>query len=153
MKTTIKLIAVISVIAITAFAKSDPNEIIIEAQVDGPSALHIKPNSIYWENGVNAKPGRANLLNEPTYVNGVAWTPKWKKTKEDRGSDTTTPYRAGLGTTDLKFEVVSVTLERGQSGIEERSAVVGRREAGEYVITIPDTQSGERWYKLVIKKQ
>jgi len=153
MKTTIKLIAVISVIAITAFAKSDPNEIIIEAQVDGPSALHIKPNSIYWENGVNAKPGRTNLLNEPTYVNGIAWTPKWKKTKEDRGNDTTTPYRAGLGTTDLKFEVLSVTLERGQSGIEERSAVVGRREAGEYVIAIPDTQSGERWYKLVIKKQ
>jgi len=153
MKTTTTLIATVLALAINAQAETKPEELVIEAQVDGPSALHIKPSSIYWENGVNAKPGKANLLNEPTYVNGIAWLPKWKKPKEGRGSDSTSPYAVGLGTTDLKYELLSVTLERGQTGIEERSSIVEKREHGEYVITIPDVQSGERWYKFVVRRK
>lgn len=153
MKTTTTLFTAVFALAINAYAETKPGELVIEAQVDGPSALHIKPGSIYWENGVNAKPGKANLLNEPTYVNGIAWLPKWKKPKEDRGDDRTAPYAVGLGTTDLALELLSVTLERGQAGIEQRSTIVEKREHGEYIITIPDVQSGERWYKFVVRKK
>jgi len=141
------------VFAVNSIAQANPDELVIEAQVDGPSALHIKPNSMYWENGVNAKPGRANLLNESTYVNGIAWLPKWKKQKESRGEDKTLPYNVGLGSTNLALELLSVTMEKGQVGVDKRSAIVEKQEHGEYIITIPDAESGERWYKFVVRKK
>src|SRR5437868_14127190 len=69
------------------------DDVIIEALVDGPSALHIRQGAIYWVNGGNAKPGRADLRNEPTYVNGAAWNPRWKNMKNDRGADKSLPFQ------------------------------------------------------------
>jgi len=132
---------------------ADVNEIIIEAHVDGGSALHVRPSSIYWENGDAAKPGRMNLLDEPTYVNGAAWTPRWKNQKEDRGKDKSAPYQISIGTADLEFELLSVTEQRGEAGILKRTPVVAKREGGEFVVTIPDSETGGCWYKFVLRKK
>ena len=67
-------------------------ELTIEAFVDGPSSLRFTRSGFYWSNGRNAKPGRHDALNEPTYVNGKAWMPRWSKGHTDRGEDTTEPF-------------------------------------------------------------
>jgi hypothetical protein len=87
MNTIAKLLILVFAAAPFSLQSKEVKEITIEAFIDGPSALHIRPTSIFWENDQNAKPGRVNLLNEPTYVNGIAWKPRWKEEKHDRGKD------------------------------------------------------------------
>ncbi len=136
----------------SAVAALPSEEVVIEAWVDGPSALHVRQGSIYWVNGANAKPGKGSLLNEPTYVNGVAWMPHWKNPKADRGADRSQGFQIPLDTTDLEYELLAVTTERGGTGIEKRTPVTAAKEGGEFVIVIPDPESGARWYKFVLRK-
>lgn len=90
-----------------------PKEITVEALVDGPSVLHFSPTGIYWTNGGNAKPGRHEAHNYPTYVNGKAWTPKWGKDGDDRGVDQSEAYPMQIGSTEYEMEVVSISDRRG----------------------------------------
>ena len=153
MNKTAKLLILICAAVPFSLRAEEVKEITIEAFIDGPSALHIRPNSIFWENGENAKPGRANMLKEPTYVNGIAWKPHWKDEKHDRGKDQSSPYQIAIGTADLDFELLAVTQQRGQTGLEQRTPVVAARNGGEFIITIPDPESGQRWYKFVLRKR
>jgi len=68
------------------------NQVTILAYVDGPSDLHVTRQGMYWFNGINAKPGRHEGHNDPTYVNGTPWFPKWGKPQEDRGVDKSAIY-------------------------------------------------------------
>jgi hypothetical protein len=67
-------------------AESSAAVLTVESLVDGPSTLVVRRDGLFWENGDNAKPG---LLREPTYVNDVAWMPKWNVPGQERGFDRT----------------------------------------------------------------
>jgi hypothetical protein len=51
--------------------------------------------------------------------------------------------KPSLGTADLDFELLAVTQQRGQTGIEQRTPVVAAKKGGEFVITISDSESGQ----------
>ncbi len=130
-----------------------PNELVVEGLVDGPSSFHLRPEGVYWVNGANAKPGKHEGHDEPTYINGVAWMPHWSHSKQERGADKSEIYRIDFGTTDVDYELLAVTQERGATGIEHRTEVATKHEGNEFVVTIPDPESGHRWYKFVLRKK
>ncbi len=150
MKTTIAALLFPTFVLAQGFA---PTELVVEAIVDGPGYFHVRPEGVYWESGHAAKPGKWNGRNEPTYVNGTAWMPRWGKSREDRGKDRTELYRVGLGSVDLEFELLAVTKKQGESGIEKRTEVASKVEGNEFIVTIPDPEPEARWYKFVIRKR
>lgn len=130
------------------------NSVIIEALIDGPSELRVKKDGIYWINGGNAKPGRHEGQEEPTYVDGKSWRPNWKNARADRGVDrTATKSVDGLDPTKVDFKLLSVTMTRDGVGIEKRDEIKVNMLQEELSILIPDSQSGSRWYKLALVKR
>ncbi|HEX5176339.1 MAG TPA: hypothetical protein VFV83_04875 [Chthoniobacteraceae bacterium] len=148
---SILITLLLSMPSIAAAQQPSRYEIVIEAFVDGPSTLRFTRSGFYWQNGPNAKPGRLGGRNEPTYVNGKEWMPKWRKPGSDRGRDSSEPFAWSIGQTDLQFHVESIGTERGEIGIEKRKEIEGKRQKGEFWITIPDPEPGARWYKLLIR--
>jgi hypothetical protein len=124
------------------------DEIIVEALVDGESEFHIRPETVWWESGTVSKPGKWSGQDQPTYINGVAWMPRWRDGKNKSAS-----YSIALKATDLEFELLAVTAHRGGTGIEERSPVTAKQEGGHFVIRIPDPEIGARWYKFAVRKK
>src|SRR5436190_213485 len=87
------------VATLTVAHAADVDEIIVEALIDGDSEFHVRPDSVWWESGRVAKPGKWSGQDEPTYINGTAWRPRWR----DQGSksgDKSAPHPIGLKTTD-----------------------------------------------------
>ena len=124
----------------------------IEALVDGPSTLRIGRDRIYWINGGNAKPGY--WVNEPTYINGDAWTPKWGQPDKGRGVDRSDNRAVALPTLDLQGELVSNQPTRGVDRIDSsRTPVNIKRSGEEIVVTIPDPEPGARWYKVLFRER
>ena len=147
----IALLGLCFAIALPAQTAPAPYEITVEALVDGPSSLRFTRTGFYWRNVGNAKPGRHGAQNEPTYINGRPWMPKWRKPGNDRGDDTTEPNAWNIPSLDLQVELLAVTAERGKAGIENRQAIEKKRQGNEFVIQIPDPEPGSRWYKLLIR--
>ena len=130
-----------------------PDELVVEALVDGGSSFHLRSEGFYWVNGSASKPGRWGGRNEPTYINGAAWTPRWAKNSQNSGPDKTEINRIAFGTVDVDYELLAVTKERGGTGIDKRTSVGTKREGSEFVVTIPDPEAEARWYKFVLRKR
>jgi hypothetical protein len=126
-----------------------PKVIIIETLIDGPSELRVKKDGVYWINGGNAKPGRHDGQEEPTYVNGKSWRPNWRESEKDRGVDrSATKSVEGVDPAKTEFNLVMVGFARDSVGIEKRDEIQITRKEGELSIVIPDGQSGSRWYRF-----
>jgi hypothetical protein len=129
----------------------------IEADIDGGSELHIMPYGIYWKQlgsyGAE-KPGRSNGTNLPTYLDGAAWMPSWGKPKETRSDDRTGVLFMPIGRADMEFTLLAVggnskVKDPGTiTGIERRDPVTSATRDGEQVVSIPDTQGGDKWYRI-----
>ncbi len=145
--------SLLTLLALTATLAAEPAtyEVTIEALVDGPSTLHFTKTGFFWQNEGNAKPGRHDAHNEPTYVNSRPWTPKWRKPEKERGDDTSDTFPWVIGSLELECELVAVTRERGGSGIEKRTPLERKRDGGEYTVRIPDPEGGSRWYRIVVR--
>lgn len=142
-------------LALTSFSLSSaadstqPIKFMIEVLIDGPSELRIKKDGIYWINGENAKPGRHEGQEVPTYVNGKSWRPNWKNSRQDRGVDrTATKSLDGIDPTKVQFNLRMVGMTRDGSGIEKRDEIRTSMAGDEFSIIIPDSQSGSRWYRF-----
>lgn len=137
-----------------ALAPLPVDALLIEAQIDGPSELRVKKDGIYWINGPNAKPGRHERQNFPTYLNGREWRPVWQEPEKDRGRDTSsTEAVPGLDPKTLNFTLLSVGQTREAAGIEERDKIEVTSKEGELAIRIPDSQGGSRWYKFELSSR
>jgi hypothetical protein len=130
-----------------------PKELIIEAFIDGPSSFHLRREGFYWRNGNASKPGKWGGRDEPTFINGKAWKPRWRKSKKGGGPDSTEMERMAFGTIDVEFELLAVTKEKGDSGMETRTPVGTKRDGNEFVVTIPDPEPEARWYTFVLRKR
>lgn len=126
-----------------------PQIVVIETLIDGSSELRVKRNGIYWINGGNAKPGRHDGQEEPTYVNGKSWRPNWRESEKDRGVDrSATKSVDGIDPAKTDFKLVMVGFARDSLGIEKRDEIEVNRKGEELSIVIPDSQSGSRWYRF-----
>jgi len=151
---TIVLSALISFASIHSHATGAvPDELIIDAFVDGPSTLHLTPDGLYWTNGTHEKPGKWHGANEATYVNGVAWNPVWGRPQSNSGPDKSQLYPLKLNSVDVNFHLVAVTQERGEPGKEKRTPPIAKRDGVEFIVIIPDPESGPRWYRFSLKKR
>lgn len=130
-----------------------PNSIVIEALIDGPSELRVKKDGIYWINGANAKPGRHEGQEEPTFVDGKPWRPNWREARQDRGVDrSASKTMENLNPDKLEFKLLNISRSRGAPGLIQRDKVEVRKVNGEVSITIPDSQGGSMWYRFALVK-
>lgn len=133
--------------------EAPPNSVVIEALIDGPAELRVKKDGIYWINGGNAKPGRHEGQEEPTYVDDKSWRPNWKYPKQDRGVDrTATKSVEGIDPQKIDFKLLNVTVSRKGIGIEKRDPIQVNMIDEELSILIPDSQGGSRWYRFALVK-
>lgn len=144
-------LAITMCLAQTPQGKTNPKEITIDAYIDGPSTLHLSLAGIYWTNGGNAKPGRHDAHNYPTYVDGKPWIPKWGKEGDDRGQDTSDVYPLTLTTIDYELEVMGISDRKGSSKKDRRTEPAPVRQNGEFVVNINDPENGAKWYKLRLR--
>lgn len=135
----------------TTALRPNPKEITVEAYIDGPSTLHLSLAGLYWTNGGNAKPGRHDAKNHPTYIDGKSWIPKWGKDGDDRGADKSDTYPLQLTTTEYELEVVGISDRKGRSTKDRRTEPSPVRQDGEFRIDIPDPEVGAKWYKLRLR--
>ena len=127
------------------------NALVIEAFIDGPSELRVRKDGLYWINFDNAKPGKHDNANYPTYINGKAWQPGWKNARKARGADKSSVHATSSNDPGkLELKLLAVTLARGQTGIEKRDEIKVSVVDQELSIIIPDGQSGARWYKFAL---
>jgi len=122
----------------------------VQAYVDGPSELHVTPEGVYWINGPNAKPGRLDGANFPTYINGEAWFPLWHNMRQDRGVDKSFRHVIHSDSLEFDFKLISVGYTKDDGGMVRRSPVMSEMEGADYVIHIPDPEPGAMWYKFVL---
>jgi len=147
------LFAALFVISTAAAAEPPPAEAprtTIEALIDGPSELRVTASGIYWINTRNAKPGRHDRRDEPTYVNDKPWKPAWKKPGEERGEDTSDPYPLKLDPGHLQFELLAVGDTHDATGIQKRSPITVKKAGAELSILIPDPERGSKWYRFAL---
>lgn len=142
-----------NLLLLTSFGRAadtkGPQTFVIESVIDGPSELRVKKDGIYWINGGNAKPGRHEGQEMPTYVNGKSWRPNWKESRKDRGVDrSATKSVEGIDPSKIEFKLVMVGLTRDGVGIEKRDEVRTAKAGDEFSIVIPDSQTGSRWYRF-----
>lgn len=122
----------------------------VEALIDGNSELHVTKDGIYWMvPGGEAKPGLHENADEPTYVDGRRWKPKWRVSGE-RGPDTSEEYPIQTTSPKLMVETLNVSKERSGKN-ENRTPVATSVRDDHFVIKIGDPEGGSRWYKLRIK--
>lgn len=143
-------LAFIFTMAFAAVAAAQEPGVVVQALVDGPSELRVTQQGLYWVNGANAKPGRHEGRNEPTYVNGVAWTPVWQHNDEERGIDKSDVYALPETTLRLNVDLLSVGEKQDAEDIEVRTPIKVISGADEVAIIIPDPEPGPRWYKFRI---
>ncbi len=127
---------------------SDTDTVLIEALIDGVSELVVSPTGISWRNYRWAKPGRHNGRNEPTWVNGKAWKPKWKRPRVERGSDVTQELPLAIGKTSYKLEVLSIGRSRKARGTQNRGPIKARQRGKNFVVAINDAAGSSAWYRF-----
>jgi hypothetical protein len=125
-------------------------EVVVEALIDGSTTLHLTPDGLYWKSHGAAKPGLHNRRNEPTYVNGRAWMPRWSQ-PGGRGTDTSDTLPLSIGADlDLQAEVVACADQPGTTQLESRDPISSKVEGDEFVVNIPDGRAGSMWYRIRI---
>jgi len=74
--------------------------------------------------------------------------------KRNAGNDRSDLLPLPLGTLNFDFEVLAITQQRGQRGIDKRDPVTLRSQDGQQILSIPDRQLGSRWYRVrLFRKQ
>lgn len=122
----------------------------IEGLVDGNTELHVTKEGIYWVVlGGEGKVGTINGGNEPTYINGSRWKPKWR-TMGDRGPDTCDVYPLPTTAPDVVAQQVSVSKERFGKNTN-RTPISTSVKGDHFVITFRDPEGGGMWYKIRVQ--
>jgi len=126
-------------------AERSVREIVVEAYVNMDGHLHVTPTGIYWFIN-HDKPGNHAGHDDPTYIDGDAWKPKWKS-----GSHVSDTFSMKIGSiADLKIELVACGDERGGDTIDKRTPIRTEVVDGEFVVNIPDGEGGAKWYRIRI---
>jgi len=145
-----KLDAEISTIGKAApiFEGQIPSEVVVEVLIDGLSELTVTKDGLLWISRGASKPGRHHGRDEPTYVNGEKWDPRWEEPRKNSGGDESAAYRLATVPELLKFELLAVTIARGESGVEQRSPIQTAYQDGRFIVSIPDSENDSRWYRF-----
>jgi len=126
-------------------------EVIIKVLVDGPSELIVTTNGFQWKNGMNAKPGRHESRNEPTYINETAWYPDWGANDNERGVGTSDVCPWPIKSSQFDFELLAIGDTPDATTVEPRTSPTTSYGAdGSMIVSIPDPEPGSKWYVFVV---
>jgi hypothetical protein len=84
----------------------------VSAQIDGHSQLIIKPDQVYWQHLLYARPGR-HLTNLPTLLSTCGWFPQWPD-----ANDSGPARSASLPVTASLTTNITLAKELGRGSVE-----------------------------------
>lgn len=126
-------------------------EVIVKALVDGPSEFIVTTNGFQWKNGMNAKPGKHEGRNEPTYIHATSWYPVWGAGSGERGTDTSDVFPWPVKSSRFDFELLAIGDTPNATTVEPRtSPTISYGVDGSMIISIPDPESGSKWYIFAV---
>lgn len=124
----------------------------VEGFVDGNTELRVNKQGVFWKvRGGESKVGMNDGKKFPSYVDGSRWQPEWANKSTDRGPDFCAPFPLASTAPDLTAELVSISKDRFGPNNLKRSAISFSIKEGDFVVTIPDAESGACWYKIKIR--
>lgn len=132
---------------------SDPplQQLTIRAFIDGADTLHVRGRNVWFVHRDKSLPGhwtgKPNLSrNEPTYINGKAWTPQWHQTDDS----TLRSYPLEAGYTLVPIDGAAISMETAHA--RGRVAIISRpTEADDYTLSLLFDDLDERgavWYEV-----
>lgn len=134
--------------------REEVDKLIIEAQVDGRSDLHITGHGLYWEHRSGEKPGQPDGRGKFVTVNGRRWYPEWEFSSfesTDADDSVVVPIKIGGAVWNYKLESVS-DVKTGKAAPKRGSVKqVPKRE--ELVLEINDSASGAGTYRISLTKK
>jgi hypothetical protein len=122
-------------------APAEQLTIAVAAIIDGASDLVISGNEVYWHHRSQAVPGtdsQAGGVVRPTYVNGLAWQPRWQDNVSDR-------FKLPVAIPDDAARLTVRVLP-----LQARSRPAARIQGGDVVISVNDAPAGSAPYQLQV---
>jgi hypothetical protein len=134
-----------------AAANSGAPTLNVRAWIDGRSQLILQNNAVYWHHLDYAAPGRHYSSDyQPTYLNGVAWYPRWPDVPDAENRDCDCSSSKYVGVPPLPSSPQTVILNpiqaRGQVTIVQQPSQDNRFTL---VVEFDDNpQDGPAWYEI-----
>jgi hypothetical protein len=117
-----------------------------KAYIDGDDTVMIKSNQLWYVHGTYQLPGKWNGNDEPTYINGEAWRPKWKAGNSDMYTVTNAPLPSAG---EPKVYVVDKKYHWDRVWVDEQPS-----DKNDYTASIridDEAADGPRWYYFTIE--
>ena len=129
-----------------------PTTLRVRAYIDGDSDLIVQGNTVRWHHLGAAAPGRLLGVDEPTYLNDVAWYPAWPDTPDSENRDCHCDSSSHVGVPALAKQDQIVSLKIFQA--RHKVAVVQQPKAGnDYTLIVHFDDippGGADWYEISI---
>ena len=148
-KTTIAIVSACVLLAAGALAfalrSATPtrNMITIRAFIDDKDVLKIQGNKVWWEHELGAFPGDPKGVNQPTFINGIAWQPQWDGTNSIPFESLAPAFRPKHAE-QVTFNKLS---GRGDAVISESPTPANTNTISVY---FNDEEGGADWYEVNI---
>ena len=128
------------------------NELLVEAYIPIAARFFADSNGIHWESRDGGKPGTnfGKKLNEPTYINRIAWYPRWSTGIYERAADESEscPVRIPLGDT-IGVELLGVGESRDSFVKKECPHIKTFSYQNEkYVVLLSGTEIHFKWCRF-----
>jgi hypothetical protein len=127
----------------------------ISAYIDGRSRIIVRDDAVYWHHMDAAAPGRLDGVNEPTYLNGVAWYPIWPDIPDplNRECYCDSSTYVGIPALALQDQSVSLDIVRARYSV---TIVQQPEAANDYTLIVefndwPMPYAGADWYEINIE--
>lgn len=131
-------------------AFASPNELHVKAFVDGKSVLCIKGDNIWWVNYWNDPPGKWQGKNEPTYINDVAWQPKWHGEKKEDSYSEKFVVKGIKKFAPADKVTIELVDSRGTVKLLDPKAAASTADA-DFCVLMDDNMNGGAWYHIIVK--
>ena len=126
--------------------------LVIEAYIPIVARFVVDSNGVHWESRNGWKPGTnfGKKLNEPTYINGYTWYPRWPTGIYERTADKSEPCPVRIPMIDsIQFELLGVGESRDSYLMKECPAIkTFRYDNLKFVILLTGNEIHYKWCRF-----
>lgn len=138
--------------AIGASVQEGDKELVVEAYIPISARFVVDSNGVHWESRNGRKPGTnfGKKLNEPTYINGIAWYPRWSTGIYEKALDQSEPCPVRIPMIDtIRFELLGVGESRDSYTIKACPRIkTFRYQNSEFAIVLAGTEIHFKWCRF-----
>jgi hypothetical protein len=124
-------------------------DLLVRAYVDGRSELLLSRAGMRWHHVSGAAPGRWRGANEPTFVNGNAWTPAWPAEGENRDCGCASDVAPNVAPLGFKPQTVTMKPITGRGTVTVEQPTQQNQFEARIVFDDPAREPG--WYEVAIR--